>query len=205
MSHEKERMEKLEWMSQIAASPVVFGPVVWHFNPISVIANIKPASKPLIWMKRVIQLFGNKIAEEFRNKVIIVGDELDLDPNHMMACFALETGVSFKTNIKNPNSSASGLIQFMESTAKGLGTTTEKLRSMNHVEQMDYVKMYFVNIANQVGIPTSQWTLHDVYISIFTPSAIKKKADDIIYRDGQDAYKVNLYHDVNKDRAITKK
>jgi len=128
-----------------------------------------------------------------------------LDPNYMMACFALETGVSFKTNIKNPNSSASGLIQFMESTAKGLGTTTEKLRSMNHVEHMDYVKMYFVNIANQVGIPTSQWTLHDVYLSIFTPSAIKKKADDIIYRDGQDAYKVNLYHDVNKDGAITKK
>jgi muramidase (phage lysozyme) len=34
MSHEKERMEKLEWMSQIAASPLVFGPAVWHFNPI---------------------------------------------------------------------------------------------------------------------------------------------------------------------------
>lgn len=34
ISHEKERMEKLEWMSQIAASPLVFGPAVWHFHPI---------------------------------------------------------------------------------------------------------------------------------------------------------------------------
>lgn len=39
LSHEKERMEKLEWMSQIAASPVVFGPMVWHFNPV-IINNI---------------------------------------------------------------------------------------------------------------------------------------------------------------------
>ena len=91
----------------------------------------------------MIQLFGNTIAENFRNKVISVGDELKLDPNYMMACFALETGVSFKTDIKNPNSSASGLIQFMDSTAKNLGTTTEKLRAMGHVEQMDFVKMYF--------------------------------------------------------------
>ncbi len=41
MSHEKERMEKLEWMSQIAVAPLVFGPAVWHFNPIVVINNLK--------------------------------------------------------------------------------------------------------------------------------------------------------------------
>lgn len=117
----------------------------------------------------------------------------------MMACFALENrGVSFRTDIKNPNSSASGLIQFMESTAKGLGTSTEKIRAMSHVEQLEYVKMYFLDVANQVGVPTKKWTLHDVYLSIFTPSAIKKNADDIIYRNGQDAYSVNLYHDVNR-------
>jgi len=40
LSHEKERMEKLEWMSQIASSPVVFGLMVWHFNPISFLASI---------------------------------------------------------------------------------------------------------------------------------------------------------------------
>lgn len=34
LEHEKARMDKLEWMSQIAASPVVFGPMVWHFNPV---------------------------------------------------------------------------------------------------------------------------------------------------------------------------
>jgi hypothetical protein len=205
MSHEKERMEKLEWMSQITTAPLVLGPAVWHLNPINIIESIRSTSKPLIWMSRVIKLFGHIVAEQFRHKVISVSDELKLDPNYMMACFALETGVSFKTDIKNPNSSASGLIQFMESTAKELGTTTEKLRAMGHVEQMDFVKMYFLNVANQVGIPTSKWTLHDVYLSIFTPSAIKKKADDHVYRDGQDAYKVNMYHDVNKDGVITKK
>ena len=175
------------------------------FNPILFVYMIQPTGRELIWMKRVCALFGSAVAEKFRDKVILVGGELGIDPNYMMACFALETGTSFRTDIKNPNSSASGLIQFMNSTAKKLGTTTEKLRAMNHVEQMDYVKKYFSDISEQVNVPTNKWSLHDVYLAIFTPSAIKKKPDDVVYRSGQDAYSVNMYHDVDKDGLITKK
>lgn len=199
LEHEKARMEKLEWMSKL------FSPMVWHFNPILFVHMIQPTGRELIWMKRVCALFGSAVAEKFRDKVILVGGELGIDPNYMMACFALETGTSFRTDIKNPNSSASGLIQFMNSTAKKLGTTTEKLRAMNHVEQMDYVKKYFSDISEQVNVPTNKWSLHDVYLAIFTPSAIKKKPDDVVYRSGQDAYSVNMYHDVDKDGLITKK
>ena len=38
---------------------------------------------------------------------------------------------------------ATGLIQFMPDTAKGLGTTTDALKSMSVLDQLDYVDKYF--------------------------------------------------------------
>ncbi|MCZ4320403.1 transglycosylase SLT domain-containing protein, partial [Aequorivita viscosa] len=81
-------------------------------------------------------------AELFRSKVISIAENLSIDPNYIMACIALETGRSFNPAIKNPKSSATGLIQFMDSTAKALGTTTDLLSRMSHVEQLDYVEKY---------------------------------------------------------------
>jgi hypothetical protein len=60
MAHEKERMEKLEWMSQISASPVVFGPMVWHFNPIALISFIHQSSNGHNWARSA---FGNLLAK----------------------------------------------------------------------------------------------------------------------------------------------
>jgi len=51
-----------------------------------------------------------------------------------MACMALETGENFNTSTKNPNSTATELIQYMSATAKDLGTTTTRLAAMTHVE-----------------------------------------------------------------------
>ena len=49
-------------------------------------------------------------------------------PMRMMAAMAFETGRRFTADVKNPRSSATGLIQFMESTATLLGTTIEAVR-----------------------------------------------------------------------------
>jgi hypothetical protein len=50
-----------------------------------------------------------------------------------MACMAFEKGETFSPCVKNPGSSATGLIQFMSSTAKSLGTTTNDLCKMSAV------------------------------------------------------------------------
>lgn len=92
----------------------------------------------------------------------------------------------------------------MADTAEDLGTTTKKLAAMTHVEQMDYVKRYFEMQANNFDYPTSRWSLGDVYLSIFTPAAMLLKDTDVVYREGQRAYAVNLFHDRNKDGEITK-
>lgn len=71
-----------------------------------------------------------------------VAGELGVDANALAAVISFETAGTFNPAAKNPNSSGSGLIQFMESTAKGMGTTTAALRAMPFGTQMQYVKRY---------------------------------------------------------------
>ncbi|AXB30838.1 hypothetical protein DSB67_04295 [Vibrio campbellii] len=82
--------------------------------------------------------WGAKVSPEFKHKVLLVCKELGINPDFLMACMAFETGETFSPKIKNAaGSGATGLIQFMPATAKGLGTTTEKLAQMTAVKQLD--------------------------------------------------------------------
>lgn len=160
----------------------------------------------IIWMKQFRKLYGPYVTEEFRKQLLAVAERLGIEADYIMACIALETGRQFSPRIKNPGSSATGLIQFMEQTAKDLGTTTLALTNMGHVEQLAYIERYFNLKARQVGVSTSKWTLQDVYYSIFSPQTIKKPLDQAIYKSGESkAYSKNQFHDRNKDGVITKR
>jgi hypothetical protein len=203
---EKKRIETLSWWGNLAdRHGIKSAGLTWNIHPTYLAANFHRKSQKLIWLGRVRELYGQEISEKFRDRIIQMGLELGIDPNYIMACIALETGRSFNPAIKNPRSSATGLIQFMDDTAKALGTTTSKLSKMSHVEQLDYVEKYFIMTARNVGVPTSRWTLGDVYFSIFTPSIIKKDPGASIYTKEQKAYKVNTFHDRDQDGIITKK
>ncbi|ELQ5983853.1 hypothetical protein R2207_004207 [Cronobacter sakazakii] len=198
----KQFTDRLCWMQEL--KKLKLGPVLWHMHPIMFLGSLIKRDK-IIWMKKFTEKFGLMKAEAFRTKLLEVSRELNIDPNYIMACIALETGKTFRTDIKNPGSSATGLIQFMDDTAKDLGTSTRKLRLMNHVEQMEYVKKYFKMQADNVGVPTEKWTLEDVYYSIFRPKTILLGPNDIVYeRSDGDYYSKNLYHDRNSDGKITK-
>jgi len=79
----------------------------------------------------------------FMEKLISGSRARGINPDHLLNVMAVETSGTFDPSIKNPNSSASGLIQFMRDTAKALGTTTEALRKMSATQQLDYVFKYF--------------------------------------------------------------
>lgn len=49
----------------------------------------------------------------------------------------------FQPAAKNPYATATGLIQFIESTANSLGTTTAALRTMSAEEQLPYVEKFY--------------------------------------------------------------
>jgi hypothetical protein len=112
-------------------------------------------------------IFEEKVMENkdaFLAKVKQVCSELGISPNWLMAVMYKESGVNPKA--VNPNGGATGLIQFMPATAKGLGTTTQALYSMSNVDQLDYVKRYFQ--------PYAKWikSYADLYLVTFFPAAL---------------------------------
>lgn len=107
--------------------------------------------------------------DQFSAKVRDIANNLGIDPDWLMMCMYIESGLNHQA--QNRYSNATGLIQFMPSTAAVLGTSTASLLAMSNVEQMDYVYQY---------LRSYQWKMLsfvDVYFAIFFPAAMGK-ADD---------------------------
>ncbi|MGH8507543.1 MAG: transglycosylase SLT domain-containing protein [Gammaproteobacteria bacterium] len=148
--------------------------------------------------------WGQKVSEEFRNRVREVARTLRTDANHLMACMAFESGETFSPSIRNAaGSGAVGLIQFMPSTAQALGTTTEALAAMTAVEQLQYVAKYFQSRTGKLN------SLEDVYMAILWPGAIGKPDDFVLFAKSDPRhpkrYIQNAGLDFNHDGVITKK
>ncbi|EKO3811000.1 transglycosylase SLT domain-containing protein [Vibrio harveyi] len=142
--------------------------------------------------------WGSRVSPEFKSKVNDISRDLNIDPNHLMACMAFETAETFSPSIKNGSGSgATGLIQFMPSTAEALGTSTKKLAQMSALEQLDYVKAYFMPYRNRLS------SLEDVYMAILYPAAIGKPAAHVLFKQGSIAYRQNAGIDRNNAGKIT--
>ena len=144
-------------------------------------------------------IYGSEVSPEFNEKVIQIAGELGINSNYLMAAMAFETGGSFDPAQKNfAGSGATGLIQFMPRTAIGLGTTTAELAKMTAVEQLDWVKAYFLPRAGQLD------TLEDLYMAILWPRAIGEPNSYILWSRGSRAYEQNSGLDSNNDGSVTK-
>jgi len=142
----------------------------------------------------------------FQQAVTNLAQKYNLNENDLYAVMSFETGGTFDPAQKNLNNSgATGLIQFMPSTAKGLGTTTEALARMSRVEQLKYVDMYFSDKGIRGG------NLDDLYMAILFPAAVGKGDDYVLFGQGAmsgytgRAYDQNRGLDKNGDGSITKK
>lgn len=142
--------------------------------------------------------WGAKVSDAFKRKVIVISQGLGVSPDFLMACMAFETGETFSTAVKNAaGSGAVGLIQFMPSTAKMLGTSTEALERMTAESQLDYVEKYFKPRRGKLN------TLIDVYMAILYPAAIGKPSDYALFERGSITYKQNAGFDKDKDGKIS--
>jgi len=153
-------------------------------------------SKKVIEVKKII--FENKVSVEFKTKVISIAQDLQVNPDHLMAAMAFETGQTFSPSIKNKLSGAIGLIQFMPSTAKALGTSSKALAKMTAEEQLDYVKKYLLPYAGRMK------TVEDLYMAILYPVAVAKPNSYVLFKDGSKAYEQNSGLDSNEDGMVTK-
>ena len=118
----------------------------------------------------------------------------------LMGVMNSESGINHKAVNKKGN--ATGLIQFMPNTAKGLGTTIDKLKAMSAVDQLDYVEKYLKRQKQAAGFAENyQLSAGELYALVFLPARAKRS---ILTTQGEKYYSWNKGLDRNKDGKITK-
>jgi transglycosylase-like protein with SLT domain len=142
--------------------------------------------------------WGAKVSTAFKAKVIQISGNILVDPDFLMAAMAFESGQTFSPSVKNAQSGATGLIQFMPSTATTLGTSTAALAGMTAVDQLNYVEKYFNPYKGKLN------TIEDVYMAILWPNAIGKPNSFLLFSSPSTAYNQNSGLDANHDGKVTK-
>lgn len=110
----------------------------------------------------------------FVDKVRRISDDLEINPNWLMGVMNFESGLNPKA--RNNNTRATGLIQFIPSTAVDLGTTVDDLYNMSRLQQLDYVYKYY----NQQWIRPKLTQYTDLYLATIFPRAMGKPDSYVI-------------------------
>ncbi len=151
-------------------------------------------TEPLSW--------GAKVTGDFRTRLYLIVDELgwaEERASWLMAVMAFETGQSFSPSVRNPGSSAVGLIQFMAQTARDLGTRTATLATLSAVSQLHYVQRYLAPTADRIE------TLEDLYMAVLWPAAIGRSPEAMLWAKGTNPYAANRGLDLDRNGRITKR
>lgn len=127
-----------------------------------------------------------------------VADNIGIDVNDLFRVIEFETAGSWSPAIKAPTSSATGLIQFIESTANSLGTSTAELADMTRAQQMEYVEKYLRPYKGRIK------NFGDLYMAIHWPKGVGKSDDYVMYSQGSKAYEANSGLDKNGDGTVTR-
>ena len=139
------------------------------------------------------------MTDEFYEKVVKISKNIKCDPNELMGVMNSESGINHKA--VNKKSKATGLIQFMPNTAKGLGTTIEKLKNMSAVQQLDYVEKYLQSQKKNAGFADDkQLSAGELYALVFLPGRAKRS---VLTTKEESYYTWNKGLDRNKDGKIT--
>lgn len=137
---------------------------------------------------------------DFKKKLEKIAAALGTTPNAMLAVMKQESGVN--PAAQNKNGGASGLIQFMPATARMLGTTTDDLRKMDGVQQLDYVYKYY----KYTGV--GDGSAGDLYMATFMPKYVGYPDNHVLGASGATGFSGKVYAqnkglDRNKDGTIT--
>lgn len=157
-----------------------------------------PPTKPSTSGTGIIAVKGlDTKSDAFKNKLVQISNALGINPDWPASVISFETGGTFSPSVQNPYSKATGLIQFMSSTARNLGTTLEDLRNMSDVEQLDWVYKYFLPYKGRMR------NLEDTYLAVFMPSQMGKSADSVVASEGSAVYTQNSGFDRDQKGYFT--
>ena len=138
--------------------------------------------------------------KQFLDRVKQIADKIGCDYKDLLGVMHSESGLNSKA--QNTKGGAAGLIQFLPSTARELGTTTDALRNMSAVQQLDYVEKFLVMVKNRSALKgKSKLSAGDLYTLVFMPA---KAGGEVITSAGSRSYAANKGLDANGDGMITK-
>jgi len=132
-----------------------------------------------------------------------IAKRLKTEPAWLLNVMASESLFDPKARNGLPEQTASGLLQFIESTARSMGTTTEAIRRMSPVEQLRLVEKYLTPFRGRLN------SLADVYLAIFRGFIIEGGDTSVVAPLGKSnkerrIYLLNRWLDFNGDGKITK-
>ncbi len=137
---------------------------------------------------------------EFWRELHAVAERLQTQPAWLLNVMATESLFNPAARNPLPGQTASGLLQFIESTARRLGTTTEAIRRMSPLEQLRLVERYLEPFKGRLS------ALPNVYMAVFRGSIVDG-GDDLVVVDSSKEprrYALNKSLDLNNDKRITK-
>lgn len=156
---------------------------------------------------------NKKFTKSDRKKVRLIADDLGIKTKWLYKIIFAESGGNTKAvnkqwgdpredTIRIKMGRATGLIQFLPSTAIGLGTTTQNLYNMTISEQLDYIHKYY----KKALIGKRRVRESTLYLATFVPAMVGRHDSTIIETPHTNRYsicKANKRFDLNKDSVIT--
>ena len=136
-----------------------------------------------------------KLGAGFTSRLSEIAKKYGCSEQDLIGLMYSECGLNPQS--RNSNGGATGLIQFMPSTARSLGTSTDALAKMSGVEQLEYVDKYLGQYLKEGG----NYSAGDLYTTVFLPAYLKR---DILTTSGENYYKWNKGLDVDKNGDISK-
>jgi hypothetical protein len=143
------------------------------------------------------------LSDQFFDDINPMCDRLQIEPLDMLGVMMAESSV--KASAQNPNSNASGLIQFLPSTLQRLGWTgtPQDFRRLAAEDQLPYVERYF-----QPFVHFGLNNVARVYQVVFLPSSLSLGSSPdtvIVDQNGVNstAYAGNRGLDTDNDGTIT--
>lgn len=140
------------------------------------------------------------LTPEFYDRVGEIAKKINCNPAELLAVMNSESGLV--TTAKNRHTGATGLIQFMPETAKGLGTSIEELSNMSELQQLNYVEKFLVNAKRAYIKDDRALSAGDLYGLIFMPA---KSGQEILAVKGTKAYRQNRGLDYDGDGVISRR
>lgn len=137
--------------------------------------------------------------EDFELKVRDISGMLGIAPEWLMAVMYSESRFDASAvNLKG--SGATGLIQFMASTAEEFGISIHRLEKMDHLQQLEYVYLYLDKVRQRYG---EYRDLTDLYLGILYPKARGQDYCYTLYAKPSKQYQQNAGLDENRDGRVT--